>query len=163
MKRILLTLLLAVSLLMVLGGCHFNHGVRGSGVRKTEKREVASFKAIDTSGAYEVEVTCQQPVALQIEADDNVLPLIQTDVRDGVLYVRNEKSYDSNQAVKLKISTPNLERLKSTGAGKFRVADVKNDKFSIESTGASAVSANGQTQSLEVHSTGAGQIDVGQL
>lgn len=162
MKRIACVTAFAFVLVLAIAGCHFAN-VHGSGIRKTEKRELASFKAIDTTGAYEVEVICQKPVAFEIEADDNLLPLIQTDVRDGVLYVRSDKPYNSRKAVTLRISIPNLERIKSTGAGKFHIADVKNDKFAIDSTGASNVTALGETKNLQIHSTGAGKIDASQL
>ena len=59
MKRIAIVLLPA-SLLFVLLGCHIG-GVHGSGVRKTEKRDLPSFTAIETTGAFDVQVTCQKP------------------------------------------------------------------------------------------------------
>ena len=89
MKRIAIVLPLA-SLLLVLYGCHIG-GVRGSGVRKTEKRDLPSFTAIETIGAFEVQVNCQKPASFEIEADDNILPLIQTEVRNGVLRVSSTK------------------------------------------------------------------------
>ncbi len=146
-------------LLALFCGCHIEHGIAGSGVRKSEQRELASFKAIETTGAYELEVTCQAPARLEIEADDNFLPLIQTDVRDGVLYVKSEKKLDTRKPILLRISLPSLERVKSTGAGKFHVTNIKSDKFAIDSTGASAVTATGETQTVDIRSTGAGKVD----
>ena len=49
MKRIAITLTFALSLLLALTACM--HGVHGSGVRKTEKRDLAAFNAIETTGA----------------------------------------------------------------------------------------------------------------
>ena len=49
MKKLLGTL--AVGLLMFAGCLHMN-GIKGSGVRKTETRDVASFKSIESDGAY---------------------------------------------------------------------------------------------------------------
>jgi len=85
MKRFLI-ILLAV-LVVTFAGCKFGRGIAGSGNRKTEKRDLKSFNAIDTSGAYDVKITCQKPASFEIEADDNILPLIKTEVRDGVLFV----------------------------------------------------------------------------
>jgi hypothetical protein len=48
-------------------------------VRKTEKRELAAFTAIETSGAFEVTVTCQKTASFEIEADDNILPLVESE------------------------------------------------------------------------------------
>jgi hypothetical protein len=161
MKRIAIAATLALILALMLSGCI--HGVHGSGVRKTEKRDLPAFTAIDTSGAFEVEVNCQKPASLEIEADDNLLPLVQTDVRDGVLHVSTTKGYSSNGGIVLRIAVPDLASIKSTGAGKFNVASVKNDAFEIKSTGAATVVASGQTKSVKISSTGAGTIDAHNL
>jgi hypothetical protein len=161
MKRIAITLTLAFSALFVFSACI--HGVRGSGVRKTEKRDLAAFTSIETSGAFEVEVNCQKPASFEVEADDNLLPLVQTEVRGGVLHVSATKGYSSSGGIVLRITIPDLESVKSTGAGKFRVSDVKNDSFEIQSTGAAQVVATGQSKSVKISSTGAGKIDAHNL
>lgn len=161
MKKIAISAPLALILALLLSACI--HGVRGSGVRKTEQRDMPAFDSIDTSGAFEVEVTCQKPASFEIEADDNILPLVQTEVRNGVLYVITTKSYSSTGGIKLRINVPNLVSVKSTGAGKFNVSGVKNDKFEIHSTGAATVVASGQSKSVEISSTGAGKIDAHDL
>jgi hypothetical protein len=160
-KRIAIALTFALSALFVLSGCHI--GVHGSGVRKTEKRDLPAFNAIETSGAFEVQVDCQQPASFEIEADDNILPLVQTDVRDGVLRVSTTKSYSSRGGIVLRITVPDLASLKSTGAGKFNISNVKNVKFEIHSTGAATVVASGKSKSVKISSTGAGKIDTHDL
>src|SRR5882762_2517436 len=137
MKRIGIVLTFCLSAVFVLSGCHM--GVHGSGVRKTEKRDLPAFNAIETSGAFEVQVNCQQPASFEVEADDNLLPLVQTEVRDGVLRVSTTKGYSSDGGIVLRVRVPDLVSVKSTGAGKFNVSNVKNDKFEIHSTGAATV------------------------
>jgi hypothetical protein len=161
MKRIAIAATFALSLALLLSGCI--HGVHGSGVRKTEKRELPAFTAIETSGAFEVEVNCQKPVSIEVEADDNLLALVQTEVRDGVLRVSTTKGYSSSGGIVLRIAVPDLASVKSTGAGKFNIAGVKNDAFEIRSTGAATVVAAGQSKSVKISSTGAGTIDAHNL
>lgn len=161
MKRIAMALTFTLSALLLYAGCLV--GVRGSGVRKTEKRELPAFTSIETTGAFEVEVTCQKPAGFEIEADDNLLPLIQTEVKNGVLVVSTMQSYSSTGGIVLRITVPDLASVKSTGAGKFRIADVKNDNFAVESTGAATVTASGQSKVLKISSTGAGKIDAHNL
>lgn len=161
MKRIAISATFALIFALVLSGCI--HGVHGSGVRKTEKRDLAAFNAIETSGAFEVAVNCQKPASFEIEADDNLLALVQTEVRDGVLHVSTTKGYSSSGGIVLRIAVPDLASIKSTGAGKFNVAGVKNDAFEIRSTGAATVVASGQSKSVKISSTGAGTIDAHNL
>ena len=161
MKRIAISAPLALILALLLSACM--HGVRGSGVRKTEQRDVTAFDSIDASGAFDVEVACQKPASFEIEADDNILPLVQTEVRDGVLRITTTRSYTSTGGIKLRINVPDLVSIKSTGAGKFNISGVKNDKFEIRSTGAATVVASGQSKSVKISSTGAGKIDAHDL
>ena len=161
MKRIAISATLALMLTLMLSGCI--GGVHGSGVRKTEKRDLPAFNSIETSGAFEVEVNCQKPASFEIEADDNIVPLIQTEVRNGVLHISTTKSYMSSRGIVLRITVPDLASVKSTGAGKFHVSDVKNDSFEIQSTGAAQVFASGQSKSVKIGSTGAGKIEAHNL
>src|SRR5712692_2201500 len=110
MKKVAIVLTLALSSLLLFTGCL---GVHGSGVRKTEKRDLPAFTSIETSGAFEVEVTCQKPASFEIEADDNLLPLIETEVTGGVLRVTTTKHYSSRGGIVLRIAIPSLESVRS--------------------------------------------------
>ena len=123
MKRLSFVFVLML-LVVTFSGCHFGKlgpSVTGSGVRKTEKRDVPAFKAIETEGAFELEAVCQKPESFEIEADDNILPLIQSEVRNGVLHLKAKQGYNSRQGVIVRITVPNLESIEATGAGKFRI------------------------------------------
>src|SRR5947207_9718495 len=146
MKRKIVVLLL-VACSLVLSGCKFNRGIAGSGVRKTEKRDLKSFNAIDTTGAYEGDVTCQKPASSEIEADDNILPLIKTEVRDGILFVSNDQQYHSANLVTLRITLSDLNSVSSHGAGQIKIADARSSDLKIESTGAASVEAAGTASS----------------
>ena len=155
--------LLVVACGLVLPACKFTRGIAGSGVRKTEKRELKSFNAIDTAGAYEIDVTCQKPASFEIEADDNILPLIKTEVRDGILFVGNDQPYHSSKPVTLRITLPDLNSVSSHGAGQLKIADANSSDLKIESTGAASVHATGRAKSVTISSTGAGEIDTSKL
>lgn len=163
MKKIALILVF----LLLAAGCRYTARIGnqpiGSGARRTEKRDLPSFTAIDTEGAYDIEVICQKPQSLQIEFDDNLLPLIRTEVVNGILRVRSEKSYNSKSLVALKIAVPNLESITSMGTGKIQVSGLRNDRFGIHSMGATLVDASGETKQVEINSTGAGRIDTHNL
>ena len=161
MKKHAILLTLALSFGFALSACI--GGVRGSGVRKTEKRELTPFTAIETTGAFEVEVTCQKPASFEIETDDNILPLVKTEVLDGVLHITTTKSYSASGGILVRINLPDLARIKSTGAGKFQVSNLKNDNFEVDSIGAATVTASGQSKALKLRSTGAGKIDAHDL
>lgn len=158
MKKIILLL----TLLMLFAGCKMD-GISGSGTRKTEKKELPAFKAVETGGAFDVEITCQKPQSVEIEADDNLLPLIETDVSDGVLHVGMKQSYHAKKLISLRIALPDLNRVTISGAGTVRVTGLKNENFVINSTGAAKIEAKGETKTVEIRNSGAGLIDAHEL
>ena len=162
MKKILIVLLLFIFAITL--ACKYGaRGIAGSGNRKSEKRDLKTFKAIDAKGAYEINVTCQKPASFEIEADDNILPLIKTEVHDGVLTVSSDESYNSAKAVVLRITLPELTEVISRGAGQINIADAAGEKLRLESLGAASVDATGKVKSVEISSTGAGKIDAAKL
>jgi len=162
MKKLTIAIIFFALPLILFAGCHVG-GVRGSGIRKTEQRDVGSFTIIDASGMLDVQVTCQKPVSLEVEGDDNLLPLIETDVVNGVLRIKSTKNYRSRGGIVVRITVPNLERVEASGAGKIQVADLKNDRFEIHTSGVVTVSASGDTKSLDINQSGAGHMDTHKL
>jgi len=154
---------LIVSLaLIVLSGCKFDR-VRGSGATKIDKRSVPAFTAVDISGAYEVEIAAQKEQSVEIEGDDNLLPLIKTEVRDGVLEISNEKSLSTKNKLRLRISVQQLDGIETSGASNIVVTGVKTDDFKIGTSGASELKVSGEAKTLSLQSSGAGMIDTKDL
>jgi Putative auto-transporter adhesin, head GIN domain len=137
--------------------------VSGSGNRQKQKRDVPSFNSISTDGAFEIDIVCQQPVSLEIEGDDNILPLVGTEVSNNVLHIKNNRSYSVSEPIRLKISVPNLEGIAVNGAGKIEVSGVKNERFEIDVNGAPAIRVLGETNLVDIDTNGAGKIDTRKL
>lgn len=163
MKRIVCLLAIVVAM----SGCGAlkwsSKGLAGSGVLKTEKREVGAFTSVDVSGAYEVEIVCQKQPGLEIEGDDNLLPLVKTYVKDNTLYIESDRPYNTKKSIKVRVTTANLEGVSSSGASKITLEGVKNEQLVIETSGASKIDAAGETRNLEIESSGASKVDVQQL
>lgn len=162
MKRLALLILVSA---VAATGCHHGMGVglRGSGKRMSQKRTVSPFTSISTEGAFTIEVTCQKDPSLEVEADDNVLDAITTEVNNKVLRLRNTKNYSVDEPVKFKITLPNLEGLSVSGAGKIDIKGMNNDKFEIDSSGAPTISVSGNTKLVDIDTSGAGKIDTHNL
>lgn len=158
-----ITIILLLGLLLT--GCGYIKGdsITGSGKMKTEKREVASFTSIDASGALEVEIACQQEPGLELEGDDNLLPLIKTEVRGGTLYITSEKSFSSRRGIRARITAPNIESISSSGASDFRVTQIKNEKLRVENSGASSINLSGETRVLILELSGASKAETENL
>ncbi len=136
---------------------------KGSGNISTENREVRDFKAIDVSGVFQVEVVAQKDFSVQVEADDNLLEFIRTEVNDGVLEISTTKRIKSSNGLKVRISAPDIEKLEVSGVAKVNVSDLKNPVFHVDTSGASKIELAGVTDKLEIEVSGAAQIEAENL
>jgi Putative auto-transporter adhesin, head GIN domain len=164
MKRILIFL----ALIVAVGGCKFNHGwggdgTAGSGTMKLEKRTVPAFASVNLSGAYDVEIVAQQEQSLEIEGDDNLLPLIKTEVKGGVLEIYTEKSFSTKNKLRVRISVPQLEAIFASGASDIVASGVKTEDFNIDTSGAGSIKVTGETKTLGIEMSGAGNVDTRDL
>ena len=154
---------LLVILIALVAGCRMHHGVAGSGKRLTEKRNVGSFTSISTEGAFDIEVVCQKPQDIEIKGDDNILPLVATEVSNNVLHIKSLRGYSVAEPITLKISVPDLVGIYSSGAGTIEISGLKNEKFDIDATGAPTIRASGETRVLKIDASGAGKVDAHRL
>lgn len=156
---------LSVLTLLCTTACHHRMGpeVKGSGNRQIQTRQVSPFTAISTEGAFTIEVVCQKDVSLEIEGDDNVLPLVTSEVSGNVLHLKNTNSYSVDQPVVIKITVPNLEGLSANGAGQFEITRLNNERFEIVANGAPSINVSGSTKVVDINTSGAAKIDTHNL
>jgi hypothetical protein len=141
---------------------HFG-GVKGSGNVVTVKHDVDGFHAIEVGNAMQVDVTAQKDFSFEIEADDNIVPLISATVDDGVLKITCEKHVSTSSPIRIRISAPDIDALESSGASNVTIAGIKNTGLSIDSSGASKIKIDGATAKLAVELSGASKLDAASL
>ena len=137
--------------------------VKGSGVTRSEVRNQTGFKGVDVGGVFEVEIVAGKDFAVEVEADDNLLPFIKTEVEDGVLHIRTSENIKSQNSMRLRIAAPDIESLEASGASKVSLEGVNNTSLKVDTSGASKLRIAGDTGSLEVEVSGAGKIDAESL
>ena len=102
-----------------------NFGEKGSGNIQTEKREVSEFNAVEVGGVFVVEITAQKDYSLEVEADDNLLPLIKTEFDGETLRIESENKISSSSPIKIRISAPDIENLNISGASKVSIVNLE--------------------------------------
>jgi hypothetical protein len=146
--------LLLLAALLLCGCTGSLRSVQGSGVRATEARDVAAFRSIALSGFEQVLVTIGDKTEVVIEADDNIVPLILTEVNNDTLHVFSKESYNSPLGVKLSIVTPAFQAVSLAGAGDVQVFKLQEKSFAVTIAGSGNVKAEGSAE------TGSGNVKV---
>lgn len=158
--------LLSIVLVVGLAGCSLVNNatkVKGSGIAKTEKRPVASFDSLDVGCPGSIQVRSQGQRSLEISGDDNIIPLITTEVKNNTLYIRSSETYAPKDKLQIVISIPDLKKFVFAGAGEANLENVKNDRLEIVLSGAGSVSASGETKEADIKLSGAGSVDAKNL
>lgn len=141
----------------------FNKKVRGSGRVATETRNVTDFKGVEVSGIFEVEITAQKDFAVEVEADDNLIPLIRTEVRDGVLRIETAERLSTENGLKVRISAPDINDIDASGVSKIDLANLNNREISVHTSGASKIRLSGETAKVSIKVSGASSINAENL
>lgn len=103
-----------------------------SEIRK-EKRNVSDFKEIVLALPADLYITQGNKNEVLIEADDNALEKINTEVRNGKLTIGFEKRYNFRgfSKIKIYISVQEIEKLSLTGSGRI----ISNSPIKAEKIG----------------------------
>ena len=137
--------------------------VQGSGVMRSEKREVSGFSKIDGSGAINVEISMQETFSVEVEADDNLLEYIKTEVDGDTLKIYSEGRLSRQNPVNVKIGMPSINGLEIAGASKANVANVTGAEISLSANGASRINISGEVKNLQSKANGASAIEAESL
>jgi hypothetical protein len=161
--RVLITGLLIVGLAFV-AGCDFHlgrHRVRGSGKLAQETRALPPFQWIEIEGAAKLDVKTGGPQSVVVEADDNIVPLIETTVGDGRLRISSREPYRDplDHGVKLRITVAELKGVEVSGACSGAISGLSGGEFHAEINGAGTLELAGAVDALEIEVAGAASVD----
>jgi hypothetical protein len=136
---------------------------KGSGNVTTETRKVESFHAVEVSYPADVFITQGASESLKIEAEDNLLPGLQTRVRNGKLEifykVEEGKAVRPTKPVIVTIVVKDLDAVDFESAGKLDITGIKTDALNVSVSGAGDLKLNKITvKDLVVNLSGAGSM-----
>jgi hypothetical protein len=122
--------------------------VQGSGRPVAQAREVEAFDAVSVSGPFQVVVRSGGRAALEVRADDNLLPLIETGVRGDGTGSRRTLHVDLRRHARIEPRTPvvvtidavRLAALNVAGSGRISAAALQSPRLAVSIGGAGAVS-----------------------
>ena len=140
-KFIKLTLILLV--MAGTSSCMLN-GVRGDGDVVTKKRKISNdFVRIEASRGLDVYITKSKKVSLEVEADQNLHELIQTEVRDGTLFITSSRNIYSASAKKIHLSADNINAIHvNSGAEVYSENTLSTERLHVSSGAGTMLEVN---------------------
>ncbi len=166
MKRAMLILSLP-ALLALAAGCSAtipigsSRVVTGSGHSSSETRNVSNLNSVQLSGLGDLRITQGDTESLTVEAEDNLLPLITTEMQGRTLVIGLQKntSIVPTQPIRYDLTLISLKGLTLSGAGNISADQLKADSLSITTSGAGNINlAKLQVSSVTARISGAGSL-----
>lgn len=116
----------------------------GSGVVKTETRNVSEFHRIALGVPATVELHQGGPDGVSITGEDNVVPLVETVVDNGTLKIRwsgrRDYSIDTTRDITIVVNARTIDGLAIAGAGRIHAVRLKTNAFHASLAGSGGVS-----------------------
>ena len=138
-------------------------GVKGSGQMASDARNAAGFKGVDVGGVFQVEITAQKDFSVEVDADDNLMQYIKTEVRNGVLYIETERKISPSGPIRVRVSAPEIENLDVSGVANVIATNIMTDELVLDSSGAAKINISGEVGKFVVDVSGATKIDAENL
>ncbi len=137
--------------------------IQGSGNLKTEERPVSNIERVSLEGLGDMTINQGNEESLTVEADDNVLPYIETIMRgrELVLRVKDGYSFIRNVTIRYTLTVKNLNAIAISGAGDMTAEKLNVGDLTLSISGAGNMKiADLQAQDLKVSASGTGNYDL---
>lgn len=146
---------LATLVIPFLSQCNVNC-ISASGKEVSEMRKPGTFSKVDVGGAMKVFLKQGTESSVSIEAAENIMPLIKTEVKGETLEISQKNSFCNPGTINVYITSPHFTGVSASGAVQVANADtLKSGDFSIDLSGASKVELAINTGSLKTDVSGA--------
>ena len=155
-----------VTLACSLTGIVTGKSITPSDVIISETRNVSDFTEIEMSTLGNIDLSQGSSESVTVTGNDNLVPLITTDVRDGVLYIDSTKEFNitafsSDIELTYTIVVKDLSSLNLSGLGQVRMDSLTAPKFTLDISGGGDVKISQlTTDELSLTLSGAGTVEL---
>ncbi|MEP5614136.1 MAG: DUF2807 domain-containing protein [Cyclobacteriaceae bacterium] len=147
--------------IIILSGCENLDGpqIQGSENVISESREVGSFESIHISSVINATIE-QGEQAVSIRANDNIMDLIYTEVRDNILYIDLEEGNYGEISITVAITNDQLLTLTTVGVNSVFVQQFNDlDRLEVNIEGVGDIQMSGSAREVAINSSGSSNLE----
>jgi hypothetical protein len=152
-----------VSATILVSSCEF-YCTDGNGNIKSEQRLIAAFYSVENTTSFDVAVIADSIYSVEVTADENILPLINTSVRGDYLVIdtENNQCIRNARSVRIDIHMPVLENIELSGSGNIVAYDFICTSLEIRNSGSGNIDMTniGATDKVDIRLSGSGEISI---
>ncbi|QOL49367.1 head GIN domain-containing protein [Massilia litorea] len=138
--------------------------VQGSGRIVKQVRQVGNFSGLSLGLPGHLELRIGNTEGVTIEADDNLLPLVETVVENGTLKIRSTRRNLNleSKSIRIVVQARSIERLSLGGSGSIDADALRGRKLDIDLGGSGSINLKGvESETLAVSLGGSGDLKAG--
>lgn len=137
----------------------------GSGNVQVEGRSVTGFDRISFTGAAVLLIEQAGEESLTIEAEDNLLPVLTSEVSGGrlVLGLKPNTNITFTSPIIYRLKVRSLSEIEASGSGRVEGSGIDTPELTVTSSGSMKVELTGRADRQVIEVSGTGHFDGGQL
>lgn len=172
-------LLLALPAALVFTACDPT-ALQGNGDLITETRSVSGFDGLNISVPGEVHITSGSTFKVEVTAEENLMPYLETDVRSGKLHIYFSRNVRDVDGLRVDITMPELTfvqltgsanlhshqaftgnalELEVTGSGEVNLEQLDFESIQTTLSGSGTITISGIANKLDADLSGSGEIN----
>jgi hypothetical protein len=137
--------------------------VEGSGQAASEHRAIGAATVLEVEGDVRIEMRFGDEPGVELTGDDNLLPLVETQMERGRLLIRTKEDVDPALPLVARVTLPRLTKIEGSGAVDIDVSGIEGDALDIELSGSGEIVAKGKVDHLRVDISGSGEANLEEL
>lgn len=139
--------------------------VKGNGNLKNETRQLSEFTSLSVHGAMDVQIDFGTSNTIKVEADENLLPYVETIVNNGQLIIqpKNNVNLKSRSKIVVHVSMTKINGLQLSGSGNINGTGpfTNSDQTEISVSGSGNIKLNSVSfDALVLNISGSGNIHI---
>ena len=142
--------LIFLLLSFIFAGCNSKPTIKGDGITKSANRKVGYISEIEVDGNFIIDVSCGKSNSLKVEAEDNILPLVETKVDDEKLSIFTKEEITALKDIKITITLHTLKEIDSDGNSKITVKDLHTDELDVSANNEAVIELEGKVKELNI-------------
>ena len=118
-------------------------GIKGDGQIITEKRQVSTFTGINIKTRIKVKYTQDSLQKLIIKADNNLMKLVKTEVKNGILNIYTSKRYNIKDTILVEIVSDKINFIDLSQGSEFTgLNKITGDTITLNANSQSKINAD---------------------
>lgn len=139
------------------------NAIKGNKKVSTTSRKLTQFNHLTINLNADIEIIQSDSPSIEISADENILPLISSNINNKHLVLATNKNYWTTQGIKIRLSTNTLSTIKIEGSANLEMKNIKQNKLELYINGAGDAFVSGKVDKLVAIIDGSGDLNLENL